>query len=111
MTDIGEVYLVKIYFKGQKGDNKNRPVVIINVDKENDINTIAEITSVKPDGSYYSQFKEKINNWKICGLDKISYVKCKNVHNITNDRLFKQIGIMDDDDLLRIIDKVIEYNS
>lgn len=110
MTDIGEVYLVKIYFKGQEGDNKLRPVVIINIDDEKIINTIAEITSIPPNGSYYSQFKEKIKEWQQCGLDKISYVKCRNVHNVDNDKLFQQIGIMAEDDFIRIIDKIVEYN-
>ena len=112
MADIADVYIVRIYFKGTSGIYKPRPVVIINSDKAKDIYTIAEITSVKPDASsYYDQFNEEIIDWKSCGLDKKSYVKCKNIHNVNSQRLLRKIGEMDEDDFLNIAEKIVEYNG
>jgi len=72
--------------------------------------TVAEITSVPPKDNYYSKFKEEIKNWQQCGLDEPSYVKCKNIHNIKESRLYEKIGAMEDD-LINILYKIVEYNS
>ena len=69
MPDPRDIYLVKIYYKGQTGTFKTRPVLLIN-NLANDWVTIAEITSVPPKlpPSYYDKFKEPIINWIDCGL-------------------------------------------
>lgn|SRR5659263_359351 len=110
MSDIGDVCLVQIFFNMKNKTYKIRPVLILN--KINTTVTIAKITSVPSDAppTYYDQFKEKIIDWKQCGLDKQSYVKCKNIHNITNIRLLKKLGSMSNNDLLNIVAKIEEYN-
>ena len=113
MINIGDIYLVNIYFKGFSGNYKTRPVLIINNDNSQSICTIAEITSKPPKSppSYYDQFKEKIIFWQECGLNKQSYVKCNNIHNIDPSRLLKKIGSMKPEEFSRIANAIIKANS
>lgn len=111
MPDSRDIYTVRIYYKGQSGTFKSRPILVIN-ELGNGWYTIAEITSVPPKDppSYYDQLKEPIIKWDECGLDKPSFIKCKNIHNIEGSRLYQQIGIMDTDDFINIINKIDTYN-
>jgi mRNA interferase MazF len=104
-----EVFITKVYFKGQTGIYKTRPVLILNYDDVRDVCTLVEITSVAPKDppKYYDTFKEEIMYWELCGLDEKSYVKCKNVHNVHGLELNQKIGIMHDDDFYRIVEKII----
>lgn len=100
MPNIRDVYTAIIYFKGRTGNNKPRPVVILNA-FENNMFTVAEVTGTSPDKTtYFSSFKEPILLWNEAGLDRPSWVKCYkgNVHNINGSRLHQYIGIMDNSD-------------
>ena len=107
------IHKVIIYYKNKSSDGKSRPVLIINIDSNNsNICTIAEITSaLSKKDNYYSKFKEEIKNWQQCGLNKPSYVKCRNIHNIETERLYEKIGTMKKDDLCNILCKITEHNS
>lgn len=111
MPDSKDIYLVQIYYKGQLGAFKSRPVLILNT-LGNGWVTIAEITSVPPKKppSHYDKFKEPIIRWDAYGLANPSFIKCKNIHNIETLRLFKKIGIMDDEEFMNIIEKIDLYN-
>lgn len=111
MADIQEVYWIKIFYSGLMGNYKVSPVLVLN-NLGNGRYTIAEITSVPPKDppGHYDNYKEPIINWVSCGLDKPSYVKCKNIHNVEDVRFIKLIGIMDADDFLNIVIKISEYN-
>lgn len=111
MPDSRDIYLVKIYYKGQTGTFKTRPVLLIN-NLGNGWVTIAEITSVPPrqPPSYYDKFKEPIINWIEYGLNEPSYIKCKNIHNIEISRLDQKVGIMNADEFINVIEKIDSYN-
>jgi mRNA interferase MazF len=111
MSLVRKIFKVKIYFQGTSGPYKSRPVLVIDYDQVNALYTIAEITSVPPNlAGYYDKFKEPIIHWRQCGLVKASYVKCKNIHRVEKSRLFEQIGIINADDFINIVEKIIEYN-
>lgn len=111
MPNIGDIYTVRIYFQGTSGPYKTRPILIINTDGV--MYTIAEITSEGPKDppTYYDQFKEKIKGWEKYGLDKESFVKCTNIHNISNARFINHIGSMDENEFEEIVDKISEANE
>ncbi len=116
MADIKDIYLVKIYYEDNQKHFKNRPVVIINKntnEAEEELYTISEITSSKPKTppSYYDEFKEPIIKWKKAGLDKMSFVKSNKLHLVKSDKLYKKIGVMENDDFFRIVKRIIEENS
>lgn len=108
---ISEVWTARIYFKGNSGINKPRPVLVVNVDEENNY-TIQEITSVKPKEppTFYDNFKELIDKWKESGLDEPSYVKCapSNTHKVERIRLHGYVGVMAEEDFENIIEKIID---
>lgn len=70
MPNISDIYSVRIFYKGQTGQSKIRPVLILN--NIGDIVTIAEITTAEPKNppTYYDSFKEEIKCWRECGLEK-----------------------------------------
>lgn len=111
MPNARDVYTAIIYYKGLKGDNKPRPVVIINTIDSNRC-TIAEITSVpsKNPPNYFARFKVPILKWQECGLDEESWVKCfkENVHNISIDRLHQYIGTMDYQDFVNVVRNIYD---
>ena len=111
MVEIGNIYVMKVYFKEESGDFKDRPVLVFNQD-ETGLYTVVEITSVPPKNppGFYDGFKEEIKKWQKCGLDQPSYVKCKNTHRVEEEKLYKLIGTMSVDDFNNIIDKLTEYN-
>lgn len=112
MPNIGDIYTAIVYYSGQSGNNKPRPVIITNV-LNSDFYTIAEITSVPPNPSgYFGKFKEPITKWQESGLDDPSWVKCYkgNVHNIHISRLHQYIGDMNKEDFQNAI-KNIYYNN
>lgn len=112
MHEIGDVCLVRIYYKGTEGQSKLRPVLIFNADEESNLVSIVEITSIPPKNppTFYDRFKEQIMDWNTCGLNQSSYVKCKNIHRIDRSRLIQKIGTIEEDDFIRIIEKIVEYN-
>lgn len=111
MSLVSKIFKVKIYFQGTSGEYKSRPVLVIDYDQENDLYTIAEITYIPPNPTgFYEKFKEPIIHWRQCGLVKQSYVKCKNIHRVEKSRLFEQIGIMNADDFIHIVEKIVECN-
>lgn len=70
-----------------------------------------EITSQFPKDppGYYDTVKEEIKNWKTYGLDKKSWVKCKNVYNVEDLRLYEKIGSMKGtDEFDRIVNRIDE---
>ena len=101
--------MANIYYKGQEGEAKRRPVLIID-DSEDDLLTIAEITSVEPNDppKTFDLFKVEIADWKAAGLDKPSWVKCykTNVHRVPKDRLIKFIGEVEDLTMLNVLEKI-----
>ncbi|PIC72911.1 type II toxin-antitoxin system PemK/MazF family toxin [Sporosarcina sp. P17b] len=107
MGKFKDIYLAKVYYKGQEGHAKRRPVLIID-DSENNLVTIAEITSAEPNDppKTYDVFKVEILDWKAAGLDKPSWVKCykTNVHRVPKDRLIKFIGEADDLTILNVLE-------
>lgn len=107
MPDSKDIYLVRIYYTGQSGAFKSRPVLILN-NLGNGWVTIVEITTVPPKQppSHYDKFKEPIIRWAQYGLAYPSFIKCKNIHNIEISRLFQKIGIMADDEFINIIEKI-----
>jgi mRNA interferase MazF len=112
MPELGDIYKIRIFFKGTFGTYKSRPVLVLEYDNDNCL--IAEITSIPPKNppGYYDLVKEKIKDWEKYNLDKLSYVKCKNVYYIENSRLYEKIGSMKDTDEFRyIVSKIYEYNS
>lgn len=113
MADIGDVYTVMIYFKGQEGDYKPRPVVVLNTLGNNQY-TIVEITSIKPKESptYFDQFKEEIKEWQQAELDQPSWAKCYkgNIHNISENRLHEYIGEMDSEDFKNVAKNIYKNN-
>ena len=112
MAESGDIYKVTIYYEGTFGPYKPRPVLILNSNDEGNY-TIAEITSIPPKNppGYYDSFKEEIVDWEEYGLDKPSYVKCKNIYNVEGLRLHQKIGTMKDTvEFERIIDKIDESN-
>ena len=111
MSLVSKIFKVKIYFQGTSGPYKSRPVLVIDYDSESNLCTIAEITSVPPNPTgFLEKFKEPIIHWRQCGLVKPSYVKCKNIHRVDKSRLFEQIGTMNADDFIHIVEKIVEYN-
>lgn len=112
MVEPGDIYKVKIFFRGTSGPFKSRPVLILNSIGENHY-IIAEITSRPPKNppGYYDLVKEEIIDWKSYGLDKKSYVKCKNVYAVEDVRLYEKIGTMKDtDEFEHIVDRIDECN-
>jgi len=111
MPESRDIYLVRIYYKGQSGTFKSRPVLILNTFSNGWV-TIAEITSVPPrqPPSYYDKYKEPIVKWTRYGLTEPSFLKCKNIHNIKESRLSCKIGTFDEDEFINIIDKINSYN-
>lgn len=65
MPERQDIYTTIIYYRGQSGASKKRPVVILNILANNFV-TIAEITSVPPkkNPGFYDKFKEEIVNWE-----------------------------------------------
>jgi len=114
MPEQRDTYKVIIYYRGQSGAHKIRPVVILN-DLGNNLFTIAEITSVSPKNppKPYDRFKEQIINWEQCGLNEPSWVKCfeENVHNIDIRRLHEKIGVMDSQDFENAIMNIYYNNN
>lgn len=108
MYGIGDVCLVKIYYKGTSGPYKKRPVLIFNT--IGSYYTITEITSVPPKvpPGFYDQFKEPIHNWQACGLDESSYAKCANTHNVEKVRFVRKLGTMDADDFMCIVERIAD---
>lgn len=111
MPDSKAIYLVRIYYKGQSGIFKSRPVLILN-NLGNGWVTIAEITSTPPKQppSHFDKIKEPIIKWAEYGLTNPSFIKCKNLHNIEISRLYQKIGIMEDDEFFNIIEKIYSYD-
>lgn len=111
MVNITDIYVMRVYYKGNSRDFKDRPVLIYYQD-ETGLFSVAEITSVPPKDppGYYDNFKAEITKWQECGLDDPSYVKCKNIHRVEEEKLYKHIGTIDLYDFDIIIDKIIEYN-
>ncbi len=113
MPKIGDIYTVIIYYKGQSGNNKQRPVIITNT-LNNGEYTIAEITSIPPKDPpiHHDKFKEPIVLWQECGLDQPSWVKCHkgNVHNIAGSRLHQYVGAMDSHDFQNAVMNIY-YNN
>lgn len=113
MPEIGDIYKVQIFFEGASGPYKSRPVLILDYDDNNKNYTIVEITSKAPKDppGYYDFAKEEIKNWKDYGLDKPSYVKCKNISNVNGLRLYEKIGTMKNtDEFNHIVDRIDECN-
>lgn len=110
MGKFKDVHLAKVYYKGQEGEAKRRPVLIID-DSEDHLLTIAEITSVEPYNppKKHDAFKVEILDWKSAGLDKPSWVKCykTNVHRVSKDRLIKFVGEVDDLTMLNVLEKIV----
>ncbi len=110
MANFGELHTAYVYFKGTEGDFKTRPVLIID-DSEEALITFAEISSVEPNipPKYFDSFKIEIIEWSQAGLNEHSWVKCHkgNIHRVPKDRVGKYIGIVDDESLLRIIDRIV----
>lgn len=109
MRRLGQVHVSRIYFQGDRGRFKNRPVLVVK-DTERNLYQIAQITSVPPKNppKYHDQYKVKIKNWKELGLDKPSWVNCykKNMHRISGKRLNKYIGHADNElmrDVIRMV--------
>lgn len=109
MPDKGDIYSIKVFYQGTTGPYKTRPVLIINNTPDKKY-TIIELTSVSPKDppGYYDRFKEKVEKWDKYGLDKQSYVKCKNIHNVEDVDFLEYIGTMDLDEFERIIDKIVK---
>lgn len=59
---------------------------------------------------YYDNFKEEIKKWSKYGLDKKSYAKCKNIHNVKGVRFVKYIGHMDSDEFEHLVNRIAEVN-
>jgi mRNA interferase MazF len=114
LKSIGDIHLVNIYYKGTSGPGKARPVLIINYQNNLGLYTIAEITSVPPKNppGFFDICKEKIDGWRLAGLDGPSYVKChaNNIHRVKSHRLNRWIGNLGPNELLRIIQKITEVN-
>ncbi|WP_077212374.1 type II toxin-antitoxin system PemK/MazF family toxin [Bacillus dakarensis] len=112
MAKVGDVYKVRIYFKGKSGTNKPRPVLIIDQDEE--YFTIVELTSVEPKEppGYFDNCKQKIVDWVRAGLDEESYAKCHkgNIHRVEESRLFEYLGTLTANDLINVLEKVNEVN-
>jgi mRNA interferase MazF len=109
--DIKDICSIKIFFKGNFGKSKIRPVLILN--KTDEKYTIVEITSESPKNppTYYDQFKEEIKNWEEYGLERKSYIKCKNIHNVKPIKFLRKIGTMSNNDFEFFIQKILGYNS
>lgn len=114
MPNIRDIYTARVYYRGHSGNNKPRPVLIINT-LQNDMFTIAEITSVSPKDppSYFDRFKEPILKWQQCGLDQESWVKCfkGNIHNVDGSRLHQHIGSMDVEDFNNAVMNIFTKNN
>lgn len=112
---ISEIWTARIYYKGKSGSNKPRPILIINLDEDNNLYTIQEITSVPPKDSpsHFDHYKQIIEKWKESGLDEKSYVKCAptNTHKVDKIRLKNYVGVTDEDDFEAIINKIVEVKS
>lgn len=111
MAKFGDIYIAKVYFKGQAGQSKRRPVLIVD-DSEDNLFTIAEITSVEPNDppKTYDLFKIDIPDWKVAGLDRQSWVKChkSNIHRVPRNRLINFVGEVGERTMLDILDRIYE---
>jgi mRNA interferase MazF len=109
MPDMRDIYTIKIYYKGRRGKYKTRPVLILEPLPNEECN-IVEITTAGPKKppTYYDQYKEKIDTWKECGLNALSYVKCTNIHIIENHRLIKKVGVMSEEEFEKIVKRINE---
>lgn len=112
MPKFGELHTANMYYKGNSGTYKRRPVLIID-DSEEELITIAEITSEEPNSppKYFDSFKVEILDWNAAGLEKQSWVKCYkgNVHRVPKDRAIRYIGVVDDSTMVSVLDKI--YNG
>lgn len=113
MAEIRDIFIVKIYYEDDCNKWKHRPIVIVNKIQNNDLYVISEITSQSPKKppSFYDQFKEPIVKWKKSGLNKMSFVKTNKIYKVSGDKLYKKIGVMDTDDYIRIVKRIIEVNN
>lgn len=110
MAQIGDIYSVKMYYKGTKGPFKFRPVLIIE-DEDSRICTIVEITTTEPEEppKHYDQYKVFFEDWATSGLNEKSWAKCNktNIHKVKRDRLRKRLGEASNQDLFNIITKIV----
>lgn len=113
MPSVGEIHSVIIYFENNPQDFKIRPVLIIDIDANTNICTFAEITSSGPKNppSFYDQFKEPIYKWKEAGLEKLSFVKTHRIHKAHKDKFVIFNGNMNEQELNRILYRIVEVNS
>lgn len=113
MADIGDVYTGFIYFKGNTGDHKDRPFLII--DYVDELYTIVEITSVEPKNppGYFDTCKQYLEDWSVAGLEDPSWAKChkNNIHRIDEIRFHKYLGSVTSDDFFTIFKKITEVNT
>lgn len=113
MVNQADIYTATIYYVGNSGDSKDRPVLILDEADEFGFVLIAEITSVPPKNppTYYDGFKEEIKKWQEYGLNERSFVKCKNTHQVEEDKLINKVGTMDYDEFVHIVEQIEIANS
>lgn len=113
MASIGDIYSVRIFYDDNPSQYKTRPVLVVNLDKELNLYTIAEITRTGPKTppTYFDQFKEPIFYWRRAGLNSPSYVKTHKIHRVPEDKLLKYCGELESIELIRILNRIVEVNT
>ncbi len=114
MAKTGDIYSVRIFYEDNTQEYKNRPVLIINVEEDLvNFYTVAEITKSAPSNPprYYDRFKEPILHWRKSGLKSPSYVKTHKIHKIPEDKLLKFCGELEENELIRILYRIVEVNT
>ncbi len=113
MANIGDIYSVKIFYDDNPSQHKTRPVLVVNVEEELGLYTIAEITRTGPKNppTYFDQFKEPIFDWRRAGLNSSSFVKTHKIHRVPEDKLLKFCGELEGNELVRILNRIVEVNT
>ena len=113
MAGIGDIYSVKIFYEDDPSQYKTRPVLVVDVEEELSLYTIAEITRTSPKNppTYFDQFKEPIFDWRRAGLNSPSYVKTHKIHRVPEDKLLRYCGELGSNELVRILNRIVDVNT
>lgn len=109
---IGDIYTSEFSF-GDPVITKERPVVIVDIDKAAGLYYVMEITSIGPHEppKYHDQFKVPILNWRSVGLNKPSWTKVTNVHEVDESALYNYRGHMSRSDSFKIMNVLLIINE
>ena len=107
---IGNVY--KGYFQYQDSADRDFRRLLL-TDISGDIGIMTQITGQPPNNppKYYDRYREPIEKWEQAGLTRKSYARVNKNFPIPINVLNKPIGIMDEEEFIRIASAALSYIS